>query len=148
MARHHRQVQALLEYAVFIACRADLDRWRVRRRVWAHSCAVTLAEVFEREAVCEFAHALCACRATVTGARNSGRSSSRFAAQPICCRLCAPRSEVPLRVRRSVSRDACHGRARRPAPSLGARGASSTSARAISSEAARSSPEARRLILA
>jgi hypothetical protein len=58
MDRHLDRAERLLEHVVFITCGADLQYWRELRHAWARECAATLAEVFESEAVCEFAHTL------------------------------------------------------------------------------------------
>jgi hypothetical protein len=72
MAHHQARADLLLERAIFINSQKDLEHWRELRRVWARDCAATLREVFECEAVAEFAHAL-----APPAAREDWRASAR-----------------------------------------------------------------------
>jgi hypothetical protein len=57
LARHLATADVILERAELISGESDLAYWREERRAWAQASAETIAQVFDAEAVAEFAHA-------------------------------------------------------------------------------------------
>jgi hypothetical protein len=57
LARHLLTAGVILERAELISGEPDLAYWREERRAWAQASAKTIAQVFDAEAVAEFAHA-------------------------------------------------------------------------------------------